>query len=312
MYPVARFLLVVVAFFACGGGSGDAGTPSSGGALTSYRPCAADKRVGHFSIALQPTTTTVEGAVESGVAPGARDVKSQEGACKLLVGRQQSCATPCAGDSLCGEGGRCVPIPVRENVGTVKVTGLRAPLSLEPSSLNYYSAASSPLPHPGFAAGDAITLEVSAGRLGPFTLRGRGVEPLELTAGELLVQSGKGLTVTWRAPAQPQEATALHIKLDIGRHGGIQAALECDGVPDTGSFTIPAALVTGLVGEGSAGFPEIAVTRRSVDSIERGCVELQVASPVKADVTVFGAPPSCSVDEDCAAGKTCLANLTCG
>lgn len=100
--------------------------------------------------------------------------------------------------------------------------------------------------------------------------------------------------------------------LDIACHGGTLAPIESH-VPDTGSFEIPASLVTQLVDIGFSGFPAVDLTRRSADSVEvagLGCVELEVLASARVDAALPGVT-SCNVDDDCEAGQTCREDLTC-
>ena len=96
----------------------------------------------------------------------------------------------------------------------------------------------------------------------------------------------------------------------------------------TGSATIPAGLINQLIEKGTAGFPTISLTRRTLDSqtIEPGCVDLSVASPVEREIEVEGVV-SCNCDstvecpsddpKPCHEGQVCRAagtpgGLTCG
>ena len=55
--------------------------------------------------------------------------------------------------------------------------------------------------------------------------------------------------------------------------------ISCD-VPDTGTATVPASLLTTLRARGSRAFPFVALSRRTVDStaVGPGCVEFAVES----------------------------------
>ena len=117
------------------------------------------------------------------------------------------------------------------------------------------------------------------------------------------------MPLAWNAPAMPDIAR-VQIRLDISHHGGKKGEIDCD-VPDTGSFTIPASLVTELVDLGLAGFPTIQVAREvSGTSQAQPKIALLVSSPVEREVDT--GVKSCTMDIDCPAGQHCdTTNLTC-
>jgi hypothetical protein len=85
-------------------------------------------------------------------------------------------------------------------------------------------------------------------------------------------------------------------------------------VPDTGSFEIPEALITGLFEFGLSGFPAIVLTRRSADSVETdlGCVELVAATSVRVPVDVPGLTSCTAAAPQCPDGQTCdVAGMFC-
>jgi len=118
------------------------------------------------------------------------------------------------------------------------------------------------------------------------------------------------------APAQPG-GTRILASLDIAHHGGVAARIECD-FADDGSAEIPATLIDQLIERGTAGYPELTLTRRTVDSttIAPGCVEFQVASVIAREVTLCLSAGNCIVScvqgAACPSGEPCPANLKCG
>jgi hypothetical protein len=292
-----------------GGGSGGSSGDAATGTLT-YNPCPAATRAGGFSIALAPDFTDVQGRVRSGVDP--RDVWMQdmaEGECRIMRPRQLVCDPPCPGATTCSEARTCVAQPTTKSVGTVTVEGLSGALTMMPSSANVYTDPGS-LPHPGFVDGASVTLRATGGDFAAFSLRGRGFPALVVAAGTVMVDRQKPVSLSWTPPSTPGP-TRIHVLLDIGKHGGTLADLTCD-VPDTGSFQIPAGLVTRLMDLGTAGFPSLVLTRRTADSatIAPGCVDFVLASERAPDVQVAGVV-SCDDSTPCPAGKVCQPNLTC-
>jgi hypothetical protein len=277
-----------------------------------YTPCDARQRIGQFTIELGDDFTAVQGRVLNGVVPSTvRDTTAQEGACRLLRGRTLFCDPACGASRTCGENGVCIDYPTAQNVGTVSVSGLKAALSLSPNTARFYSSSSTTLPFPGFDEGAALRLSAAGADLPAFSLRGQGVRPLSVDSSDLTVERGQPLPVSW-TPATADGAARIHIVLDLAHHGGIAASVECDGLPDTGSFTLPASLVSQLLDVGVAGFPKITLSRRTADSAttSAGCVDLVVLSQVSREVHIPGLV-SCGSDSDCPAGQTCQSDLTC-
>ncbi|WPB75138.1 hypothetical protein KYC5002_39850 [Archangium violaceum] len=280
--------------------------------LTTYEPCDASQRAGQFTVELGDGYTAVQGRVLSGVVPAnVRQVEAQEGECRLLRGRTLFCEPACGASQTCGEGGVCIPYPTARNVGSVSVRGLKAELSLTPNSAKFYSSSATTLPHPGFDEGALIELVASGSEVETFTLRGQGVTALTVPEGPITFERNKPVTVSWTPSASPG-AARIQLVADLAHHGGISASLECDGLADTGGFTLPTALVSQLLDVGVAGFPNLTITRRSADSVDTraGCVDLLVLSQVDRELLIPGLE-SCSGDEDCPEGKTCQPDLTC-
>jgi hypothetical protein len=277
-----------------------------------YAPCDASQRVGQFTVELGDGYTAVQGRALSGVVPAnVRKVEAEEGQCRLLLGRTLFCEPACGASQTCGENGACIPYPTAQNLGTVRVMGLKADLSMSPNSARFYSNGATTLPHPGFDAGADISLVTSGADLPTFTLQGQGVAALEVPEEAITLERGQPVTVSW-TPSTASEAARLHVVVDLAHHGGIAASVECDGLEDTGRFDIPASLLSKLLDEGVAGFPKLTLSRRSADSTDTsaGCVEMLVLSQVEREVLIPGLV-SCSTDADCPAGKTCRTDLTC-
>jgi len=280
----------------------------------SYEPCAAGQRVGSFSIELAEQFTSVGGKVFDAVAP--RDVPlevASEGACKLFAAPVLQCNPPCdATSQVCAEGNECRSQPAARDLGKVTIRGLLVPLDLQPNLVTkaYTNPASTRLPHPGFEPGAPLRLSSSGGDYTPIDLRGWGVTLLEGVTNPIRVRVGQAVTLSWQAPADAGPAR-VHLNLNVNHHGSTSSWLECD-VPDTGSATIPVALVDALLARGQSGFPTLTVTRRSVSStvIEPGCVELLVSSESTSDVELDDFQ-SCGGPDDCAPGQACGPEFFC-
>jgi len=276
-----------------------------------YRPCDPAARVGTFRIDLAAEYTGVSGTVAEGVVPQDVPVLADEvGECRLWDPPSLFCDPACEPGQTCDADGTCIPYPANLDVGTVTVAGLLVSLRMTPlPPANLYTNPD-PLPHPGFEPGAGIELVATGGDAEPFTLHGWGVSALASAQGEVAADRGAATALAWDAPADPGHAR-VHVSLEVNRHGGPAARIECDA-DDTGAFEIPSALVDALFDRGLSGFPRIVLRRRSADStsIAQGCVELDVGAPLDLPVAIPGLD-SCTVDDDCPAGETCQPDLTC-
>ncbi len=306
--------MVAAAAIGCGGGD-------PGGSATSalYSPCASAARLGGFAVDLTvmdgtPGYTSLIGAVRD--VPDPREVWSDSGAngCALVTGPALSCASACATGMFCGAAGSCIAEPIPQNAGVVMITGV-GPTPIEVTRIasrnSYYSTLTDPFPP--FAPGDTVTLSAAGADVPAFSLEGRGIAPLTFAGTGIVIGRDKPIDLTWTAPAAPGDAK-IYVRVDIGHHGGIAARIDCH-VGDTGSTRIPAALVNMLIGKGTAGFPSVSLTRRTIDSetLATGCVDLAVASSVERVVMVEGVTSCTNVGagDECPTGQTCGADLKC-
>jgi hypothetical protein len=228
----------------------------------------------------------------------------------------RTCATACTNGQICGTAGTCIAEPTGQDVGTVSVTGLGPThmLMANPVNRTYdlsITKSNFPqVPYPPFAPGAEVRLSAAGGAYSPFTLTGRGITPMQFSGTGVNVRRDNPVAITWTTPPQPEAARVL-LEMDIAHHGGIAARIECD-LADTGSVTIPATLITQLIERGTAGFPVITLTRLTLTSttIQPGCVEFAVASPLEQDITVEGVT-SCSGDRPCPDNRECGPDLKC-
>jgi hypothetical protein len=303
-----------------GTGSGSAGTgtgPSGGG--SSNGP----ELLGTFKVEVTadesgPTTgtTSVLGKVSTGATPSnvVWDEAATEGPCRLEKPRAPFCAPSCGSD-VCVEDDVCRAYPTAQSVGAVTLSGVNltgggSSLELKEVAKAYQPPAGTTFAYPPFAEGDAVKVSAAGGDLPGFELETTGVSPFWLTSDDLMLEEGEPLELTWEAAADAK-ASSIHVKLDISHHGGSKGMIECDQ-DDTGSLSIPASLVSELLGLGVAGFPTVIVTRSASDrtALGGGEVALVVASTIERAVGVPGLE-SCTDNDDCPSGETCQADLTC-
>jgi len=289
----------------------DTGVGQLGGPPASelpYEPCAADERVGQFTIELAERYTRVGGQVYDGVVPGDVPIElAAEGECRLFSSRPPQCNPLCMPSlEVCDLDNTCRPRPIARDLGAVTVRGLLAPVQMRANDVTRgYSNPPAPrLPQPGFQPGADLRLSSSGGEYAPIQLRGWGVSLLLGVNNPVLVRAGQPVLVTWQAPEIAGPAH-VHINLNINHHGSNSEWIECD-VLDAGSAMIPSGLVDALLALGQTGFPTLTATRRTASSvlIEPGCVELLVSSEVTSDVSLDDFT-SCSDASDCAPGQSC-------
>ena len=177
-----------------------------------------------------------------------------------------------------------------------------APLSLSPAtSMIVYQSPS--LAYPPCEAGSKVTASSDG-----FALEAECIAPLELTGPEPLpVKTGEVVHVTWKAASGAK--SLIRIGLDISHHGGKKGQIDCE-VPDTGSFDIPATLVTKLIGLGLAGYPTINVNRVSLGTDTKNAeASLLLSSAITRAVDT--GVKSCLDDVECDDGQTCsMAGIT--
>jgi hypothetical protein len=319
--------LLAVSNMGCGGGGNGGGSGGKGGGSTGgssggglqFEPCTAETKVGGFSVLLvdasdtTPEYATFGGRVRDGVNPlDYLKVDTADGACRLMV--KPSCSPACTAPQLCSVGDKCVTEPVSHTVGAIDVTGLSTPitgLAAVSAQGNQYNKDLSAGTYPPVAAGGTVTLSAAGGDYAPFTLTARGIAPLVFPGTGLSVNRGQPLMFTWTAQAGTATGK-IQATLNVAYHGGGKYRIDCD-FDDDGSGEIPAALIDKLLDQGTAGFPTLALTRRSVDSTtlaSPGCIEFEVNAYRERQVTVCPMPGKCIVS--CGPDKPCPTGQTCG
>ncbi len=294
-----------------GGTSGEPGKTDSNGEPTPFSnprgACETSARVGRFSVEKQIDFGVIQGVVSEGVVPTAiPNVVAEAGRCRLLERRNLACLPACVGAETCGELGSCIPYPRQVSVGEVSLLGLTREIAMSPLSPgnSYFSPGAD---NPPYEIASQIVLSAAGeGSIPEFQLFGIGSEPLP-EAPSWVLEVGSELVLDWAA-LTTNVATTVLVELTIDQHGITPLSLSCE-FEDTGSATVPAAIIDRLISSGVTGFPNGRITRRTADHVELeiGCVELVVGSPLAASVGVAGFTP-CSAPSDCPMDKVC--NLT--
>lgn len=268
--------------------------------------CPLDVRWGGFAVDSNPDYAAASGAVADGVVPIAVLTELlTEGECTIWRRENPFCDPGCGPGETCGLDGVCVPYPANQELGTVVVEGLSAPLSMEPVTpgATYFETG---LDNPPWGTGELVALRTGGGAFDEAVLFGVGPEVLvpenliwELTPGE-------PFTVRWTPPVAGAR-TRVTLRLRVDQHGITPSALECT-FADDGEGVVPAAVFSALTEYGLTGFPSGDLHRETVDSAdigEGGCLDFTLSSSQLAEeVRIEGYTP-CNRDDECPEGQTC-------
>ncbi len=275
--------------------------------ITLRGACPQEDRIGGFSVQMNEDVgyTAFDGVVRNGIIPNAvRDVTAEENGCRLLRRRRLTCDPPCSPGETCGVTQMCVPSPVGQNMGPVRLYGLARNIDAmpqQPGQTYFYTR----LPHPGVEVGAVVQLTAPTPQyFAPLEMYGVGVRAVVPLDAEWVLTEDQPLVVHWEPPAEAAP-TSVYIELNIDLHGLTPLLLVCD-VPDTGTATISASMINGFIAGGVTGFPEGRVTRRTGDSITRpeGCVDFTLYSTRRVELEVTGFIP-CTGPAECPAPLTC-------
>jgi hypothetical protein len=296
----------------CSGASGGTPAGASGNG---------DALVGGFEISLltdlPPPAATITGVVKAGprLAEVIWERAASDGTCVLLEPRIPFCSPACGSGAVCVEDGVCKPSPANVGVGTVTVSGIKTAagdteVPLSATGASSYNSLATTLAFPPFDEGAELAVTATGGASAAFSVHAKGIAPLVVPEGTLPLERDKPLPLGW-APKEDVSDATIHVHVDLSHHGGTKGKLECD-VPDVGSFTIPALLVTQLVNLGVSGFPAVQLTRSSVGVTVTplGKIQLAATHSVQRLLTVPG-HLSCAADDQCPTGQSCQPDLQC-
>jgi hypothetical protein len=251
--------------------------------------------VGNFKVGLNPAVgtlaayTSIIGKAYSGpvLTPVIETPIKSNSECAVYAYDQQSCIPACSTTQTCVATNTCKDNPTVVAVGDVSVAGIGSTtLKLTGVSGNYQYPLD--ITYPGFAEGDTITLSATGDHYPAFSATAKGVAPLELSATSYTIDTGTALDIKWTAGSSAVGAK-VNIGLNISKHGGSAGYLSCD-VSDTGSYTIPADLITALINLGVAGFPQLTMTRATKGEapVSTGVIEFVVEAVAIPNLQVKG------------------------
>jgi hypothetical protein len=253
-------------------------------------PCPADELVGGFEVASRDTGAVQYAVVSGAIADSVNwnttgALVGTEGACSVYEFFTWACDPACTGGQICDDQSACVSAPLNLDWGTVRVTGLTAPVEMEPNSSYAYQFQD--IENPPFVAGQRILLGAEGGSAtAPLLLDGMGVTPLEVPSPDVELVDAEEMQVTW-TPAD-DAAGEISGEFMIDQHGASKRWIFCTW-DDTGAGVVPASLAS-LLCDDWTGLPSFATAnlyRRTVDSAETafGCAELRVLSQAKLNLT---------------------------
>jgi hypothetical protein len=251
----------------------------------------------------------VSGTLYGGPRPNPEPLETvtESNGCRLRRALHPFCSEPCGSAAACIDTDTCLPYPEPRDFGNIRVDRFDRVAGgeavMEPFAPNFFYQ-SDKLPYPPCTAGRQLQLAATG-----FTATAPCIAPLRVASSTpLVVRADEPLTIQWQETAAPDLAR-IEILLDISHHGGKRGDIVCE-VDDSGSHTIPAALVSALIEMGTAGFPSVIVSRVARRAASLQGVDFVVQSTVQRPVDT--GVQSCLQDTDCPDGRTCdRATVTC-
>jgi hypothetical protein len=169
-------------------------------------------------------------------------VTQDDGTCRLLELVPAFCEAWC--DGVCVATNVCQPWPTWISAGDLSFAGLKeAGVGLAFDGYQYY--APQVIPAELFDPGDAVSVSAPGAEAPAFTLPAPGVATLQaaITNDEITLANGADHTFTWTPAGVGDARVRLTINANNAGHGAPYAAIiECD-TADTGSVTIPRAMI---------------------------------------------------------------------
>jgi hypothetical protein len=190
--------------------------------------------------------TTHQAAAEfpDSMLPALAMVAAESGACRLLRTDIPFCEDPCDLSAACTADDVCTPWPANRSAGDVTLTTSTGTYHLVLGDYNHYLYTGE---EPIAAPCEEVTLTATGDQVPGFTVTAPVssfdlvVEDPDQWAGTA-VTGDEDLVVRWE-PAGAGERIRLTMPTDLGHAAYPPVVIECD-TPDTGSITVPRALVS--------------------------------------------------------------------
>jgi len=160
------------------------------------------------------------------------------------------CDPVCQGNTLCGTGDVCRPLPTSIPVGTLHLAGTDPELDLEPQPGDIYYTTEN---YPGLLQpGDLVTVSGGGVEDVPaFEISARGVPELTMPWESLTAVEHEQMVVTWDVAEDSPAGAQVVLHMDSDHHGA-RAYVEC-WADDTGQLVVPAAVIDPLILAGETG-----------------------------------------------------------
>lgn len=313
-----RTLLFVLAAAGCAPtapppGDTETGEPGTDGTELPLDPatvplageCDQAERQGRFEVESNEDYSYVVGEIADGMVPSEVLTKVLvDGDCTIWQRENPFCDPGCEPGYTCDLDGNCVPYPEAQDLGLVTVSGLEAPVQMEPvvPGNSYFDTS---LGNPPWTPRTVLTLETEGGAYDPLTLHAVTPDSFSLTGTEWLLVPGEPFELSWE-PAPEGARTEVVLSMRIDQHGLTPSTLTC-AFADDGTGTVPAAAFNALVEFGITGFPTGEIERRTVDHValsDGGCAEFAATESRLPSLEIEGYTP-CRRDQDCPEGQEC-------
>ncbi len=188
----------------------------------------------------------VSGSVFESPYPTFQEIVVEEGACRTMRMAYGYCDPPCDMGEVCTADDVCVAFPAGISAGDLTVEGLGDPIVIEAQeySPGYYWGPWD-LDADIFEAGDPIDVSFSGDTFPAVQLHVRGVATIDrdLATDVLTLVDGQDNVLTWTPGDDPGACVELRVNGANAAHGmPLDDLIWCLG-PDTGSLTIPRAVV---------------------------------------------------------------------
>lgn len=299
-------LIVTAAFLAAAvGGCSSSSSGNPAGSAGGDSSSSTSNVVGTFTVALnpadasQPEHTTIFGTAYTGpvLSSVIQTLVENNSECKVFSYSQHSCVPACLTTQTCVAANTCKDNPSLAGIGDATMTGIGSTV-LKLSNINKNYQYAGDIIYPGFAEGDTITLSATGDTYPAFDVTAKGIAPVALGAASYMITKGAPLELKW-TPGSAAVGAKMNLGLNISKHGGSAGYLSCD-VSDTGSYTIPATLITALIELGVAGFPQLTVTRTAVgeEAVSSGVLQFRIQGLAIPSLQVEGYC-SCFNDGEC-------------
>jgi hypothetical protein len=292
----ARALVAAAALVAACADAGDGALEDAGAVVVDLDPCGfaappaalVDVSIS-YDVYHSGAFARIEGLVRDAPYPVFHDVVMEEGGCRYLEVAYGSCDPACPNGEVCVLGDVCAPYPSALSGGTLTVSGLGEPFEIAAEAWDvgtYVGPAG--LPADLFDSSDAVGAKLEGGDFPAVAMGARGVDAIDpdLVETGFEMVDGQDAVITWTPGADPEACVRVVLNGRNATHGApLDDVIECEG-PDTGTLTIPQALVEalphGATPEVTEGYdwPHSELTRytRSSVDVEQGPARLLVRS----------------------------------